>query len=466
MNYEELTEALIGCNFLGDVIRLEAVLEFLKQQDIDEVRELARFPPAHTLVGANLLLEGELAAIDRVAHEQTVYQRIKRARADFTGVVEEAPCAPASVAIVSGDVKIDLFCQQRLLLGTMGARCGPMQSIKKVHAALGTEAARLQWLADARMEAILGSCSASLKSVKSGIRCYLAFAEKFLLKSGKKLPPTVDELLAYSTHFRCKGTFSNYLGYLRVGCLADGESTAAFDDPAVARAKKAVGKRGNFITREKMFVRLADVHRIMESCYVADEFDERFCMLFLITYIFLLRLPSEALPIVRGGSGVADYGAKHKAVMSLEDNCLQLKLSHRKNIAKECVLKRPCWCKSADFLVCPVHVVWPYMKEFKEGQHVFEGISASAAMKTLRRYLSLIGKLDAMKYRSHDLRRGHADDLRASGASLWVILTAGQWSSPAFLKYLDTATLEADAVLQAHLDESSGGEEDIDEDQA
>ena len=71
-----------------------------------------------------------------------------------------------------------------------------------------------------------------------------------------------------------------------------------------------------------------------------------------------------------------------------------------------------------------------------------------------------------MKYRSHDLRRGHADDLRISGASLWVILTAGQWSSPAFLKYLDTATLEADAVLQAHLNESSGGEEDIDEDQA
>ena len=95
----------------------------------------------------------------------------------------------------------------------------------------------------------------------------------------------------------------------------------------------------------------------------------------------------------------------------------------------------------------------------------FEGISASVAMKTLRRYVSLIGKLDAMKYRSHDLRRGHADDLRASGASLWVILTAGQWSSPAFLKYLDTATLEADAVLQAHLDESSGGEEDLDEEQ-
>ena len=63
-----------------------------------------------------------------------------------------------------------------------------------------------------------------------------------------------------------------------------------------------------------------------------------------------------------------------------------------------------------------------------------------------------------MKFRTHVLRRGHADDLWASGASLWVILSAGQWSSPAFLQYLDTATLEADAVLQAHLDESSGEE--------
>ena len=52
--------------------------------------------------------------------------------------------------------------------------------------------------------------------------------------------------------------------------------------------------------------------------------------------------------------------------------------------------------------------------------------------------------------------------MRASGASLWVILTAGQLSSPAFLKYLDTAKLEADAVLQAHLDESSGEENNSD----
>ena len=40
------------------------------------------------------------------------------------------------------------------------------------------------------------------------------------------------------------------------------------------------------------------------------------------------------------------------------------------------------------------------------------------------------------------------------GASLYEILKAGEWSSPAFLSYLDLHSLEKDAVIQAHVDES------------
>ena len=43
-----------------------------------------------------------------------------------------------------------------------------------------------------------------------------------------------------------------------------------------------------------------------------------------------------------------------------------------------------------------------------------------------------------------------------SGATLAEILLAGEWSSPAFLQYLDMYQLERDAVLQAHVDESDG----------
>ena len=50
----------------------------------------------------------------------------------------------------------------------------------------------------------------------------------------------------------------------------------------------------------------------------------------------------------------------------------------------------------------------------------------------------------------------HARDLQANGAPLHTILAAGEWRSPAFLQYLDVNELEADAVVEAHMDESSG----------
>ena len=38
-------------------------------------------------------------------------------------------------------------------------------------------------------------------------------------------------------------------------------------------------------------------------------------------------------------------------------------------------------------------------------------------------------------------------------------LLAGEWRSPAFLKYLDLYALERDAVVQAHLEESEDEDE-------
>ena len=86
---------------------------------------------------------------------------------------------------------------------------------------------------------------------------------------------------------------------------------------------------------------------------------------------------------------------------------------------------------------------------------------------------ALPGVKESESYRTRDLRRGHALDLQLSGtwrtclpcltpltsccvagAPLWEILAAGDWSSPAFMDYLDKWRLEQDVVMQAHLDES------------
>ena len=47
-----------------------------------------------------------------------------------------------------------------------------------------------------------------------------------------------------------------------------------------------------------------------------------------------------------------------------------------------------------------------------------------------------------------------------SGAPLWQILAAGEWKSPAFLVYLDMQGLDKDLVIQAHVDESDGDEDE------
>ena len=109
-----------------------------------------------------------------------------------------------------------------------------------------------------------------------------------------------------------------------------------------------------------------------------------------------------------------------------------------------------------------MHVLGRYLVELPVGDQPFAGISAGRALRKLREALELFSatRKDSGIYRCHDLRRGHAKDLVESGASLVEILAAGQWRSPAFLKYLDLRTLERDAVLAACVDESSGGEEE------
>ena len=57
----------------------------------------------------------------------------------------------------------------------------------------------------------------------------------------------------------------------------------------------------------------------------------------------------------------------------------------------------------------------------------FPGISANTANWNLRALLCLMKIDGANTYRSHDLRRGHAQDMAECGSSLLDILHAGEW---------------------------------------
>ena len=119
---------------------------------------------------------------------------------------------------------------------------------------------------------------------------------------------------------------------------------------------------------------------------------------------------------------------------------------------------RGCWCKGTPAL-CPVHALGPFIQQQEKGKHLFSGIPAAKATRVLRACLKSLNLREHEDYRLHDVRRGHAMDLVASGAPLWEILGAGEWRSPAFLQYLSLHELEEGLVMQAHLEESdSDGE--------
>ena len=93
------------------------------------------------------------------------------------------------------EYKIDEFSQCKDAIRT---KVGPRTTIACIADGLLTEQERLAWAAKARIHAIIGGCQASLPSVKSGLRCYSAFARRVLHRSGLGLPPTVEDLLAAS----------------------------------------------------------------------------------------------------------------------------------------------------------------------------------------------------------------------------------------------------------------------------
>ena len=147
-----------------------------------------------------------------------------------------------------------------------------------------------------------------------------------------------------------------------------------------------------------------------------------------------------------------------KSVLSLENDELVLELSSRKNKQKGSTMRRSCWCATCTS-TCPVHVLWPFFASQGVGAQPFVAFTPGFALRALRILLFRLKVPNAGRYRTHDIRRGHTQDLVDNGASLAQILSAGQWKSPAFLQYVNLDDLERDAVVEAHMEESSSDDE-------
>jgi hypothetical protein len=156
-------------------------------------------------------------------------------------------------------------------------------------------------------------------------------------------------------------------------------------------------------------------------------------MLYLLSYTFLLRVPSEAIPVQVGhfAEARAALPAGRHSMVGLQGGDLVLQLARRKNKPHGSTLVRSCWCAQCK-VTCPVHVLAPWLAVWPEGHRPFGHMSARSAREGLKRLLAELGVEHASDYWLHDFRRGHTQELLNGGSTLVDILRAGKWRTPAF----------------------------------
>jgi hypothetical protein len=301
-------------------------------------------------------------------------------------------------------------------------------------------------------EVVAGSARGSLASAQSALRWWAAFSDDILHANGAHLPPSDRGLACWSRLFRNASTFANYIGYLRLGCHVLGIDAASTYGPLQQRAKQDLKKRQG-PPRHKRFIQEMTLSALIN--HARHEGNVTMTMLYLAAYVFMLRVPSELLPATTGKRGDTDAQLQpgRHSCMALNGQELVLRLAKRKNKPHGSVLRRACWCETREAL-CPVHTLGTWVEGHAAGSKPFARVSAQEARADFKRRLFRLGIEGASSYWLHDLRRGHAQDMVDGGGRLCEILKAGEWTSPAFTKYLDIEAVEMAAVVEANMAES------------
>ena len=168
-----------------------------------------------------------------------------------------------------------------------------------------------------------------------------------------------------------------------------------FEAPALRKAKSSVDKALNFKRRERMFISRLLVWQTSPNIIayvgvlVRQKVEEMLewsslhpelrlhALLFLFSYTFLLRVPSEALPTVVGFEG---FPTKSNSMIHKGANeSLVLVLRKRKNKPEGSRLIRKCSCVKSP-ASCAYHLIGQLIDEVPIGSPLFGSISPSGTV--------------------------------------------------------------------------------------
>ena len=319
-----------------------------------------------------------------------------------------------------------------------------------------------QWLSTAAAGLKISSQQSSLPSVSSGLRLWHSFAVEHLrYAEDQTLPPrSACDALHFLALFRNPGTARNYVSYVRWACVAFHLSTLWWDGQ-VELALKGLKKQhqANLAghLRETALLTEDLMAQILSLCDGLP-LHEQFGDLFLLTWQFLLRGPSEAVPCLWGTQAeVHDLPPdRHSALWVSSSATVFLRLKKRKNRPEGSLLQRPCICKSDVNPMCLGHRLLRRLPQVQAGWRVCS-LSAKQMLCKLHRLLSVLQVAGPDRYTWKSFRAGKATSLALAGNSIHQILQAGEWKSAAILRYVDPDVLDLPACLESLSD--ADGEE-------
>jgi hypothetical protein len=292
------------------------------------------------------------------------------------------------------------------------------------------------------------------RSYISAVRGFLLFV-RGLEPEAMPIPPRIEWLLLWSTFFKSHATYGNYLSALKWVCEGCEVNTGVFGDPALRRAKNALKLTTR--VREKMWIQAPLLVRLVSLAH--GEGNMAAIILYVLAYVFMMRVPSELIPLRNGGVGLTGVAeTTFLSTIQRNDSEVRIVLKRRKNAQKGDIVRRDCSCHLVKQL-CPVHVVVPMLMAYGSGCRIFEGFTPAAATRMLRKHLVALKVVGAMTYTLHSFRRGAAQDVMEAGCSMKFLLAAGGWSSRACFIYIKSRDL-CDRSAMEYLVDNSDSDED------
>ena len=203
------------------------------------------------------------------------------------------------------------------------------------------------------------------------------------------------------------------------------------------------GSKKSTIRRSKALLRHSDIVRLVEHAEAEGHPTDP--ILYPVAYHYMLRVPSELLPMRIATRPSAGSPRDWHSFVEYGNKSVTLHLGTRKNHQDApSRLHRQCFCKDTIDKACGVCALmklrdqarpdsWD-LRPFREHQ--------ALALARLRRRCEALGIAAASPIGFHAFRRGRASDLLAEGTSIGALLQLGGWRSPAILSYFAVNDLE------------------------